>query len=78
VLSPVCQETVWEAFKIFWGRLPEQEEYQSWMSQCQDAAVSAQDIGRYFSQSREHQALVKSVSVCCFSPHVCFIEKNNK
>ncbi|CAL8341653.1 unnamed protein product [Boreogadus saida] len=56
----VCQETVWEAFKIFWGRLPEQEEYQSWMSQCQDAAVSAQDIGRYFSQSREHQALVKS------------------
>ncbi|CAL8266445.1 unnamed protein product [Lota lota] len=58
----VCQETVWEAFKIFWGRLPEQEEYQSWMSQCQDAAVSAHDIGRYFSQSREHQALVKSLS----------------
>ncbi|KAJ3592308.1 hypothetical protein NHX12_007436 [Muraenolepis orangiensis] len=58
----VCQETVWEAFKIFWDRLPEQEEYQGWMSQCQEAAVSAQDIGRYFSQSSEHRALVGSLN----------------
>uniref|UniRef100_A0A665V686 Interphotoreceptor matrix proteoglycan 2 n=1 Tax=Echeneis naucrates TaxID=173247 RepID=A0A665V686_ECHNA len=57
----VCQETIWEAFKIFWDRLPEQEEYQSWMSQCQEGTVSAQDIGSYFSQSEEHQALVKKV-----------------
>ncbi|GAA6227348.1 interphotoreceptor matrix proteoglycan 2 [Lates japonicus] len=55
----VCQETIWEAFKIFWDRLPEQEEYQSWMSQCQEGKVTAQDIGSYFSQSDEHQALVK-------------------
>ncbi|XP_071329869.1 interphotoreceptor matrix proteoglycan 2 [Trachinotus anak] len=55
----VCQETIWEAFKIFWDRLPEQEEYQSWMSQCQEGTVTAQDIGSYFSQSEEHQALVK-------------------
>ncbi|XP_035533011.1 interphotoreceptor matrix proteoglycan 2 [Morone saxatilis] len=55
----VCQETIWEAFKIFWDRLPEQEEYQSWMSQCQEGTVTAQDIGTYFSQSEEHQALVK-------------------
>uniref|UniRef100_A0A4W6D9K5 Interphotoreceptor matrix proteoglycan 2 n=1 Tax=Lates calcarifer TaxID=8187 RepID=A0A4W6D9K5_LATCA len=57
----VCQETIWEAFKIFWDRLPEQEEYQSWMSQCQEGKVTAQDIGSYFSQSDEHQALVKKL-----------------
>lgn len=57
----MCQETIWEAFKIFWDRLPEQEEYQSWMSKCQESAVTAQDIGIYFSQSDEHQALVKKV-----------------
>lgn len=62
-ICPVCQETIWEAFKIFWDRLPEQEEYQSWMNKCQEATVTAQDIGRYFSQSDEHQALVKKVRV---------------
>uniref|UniRef100_A0A671V359 Interphotoreceptor matrix proteoglycan 2 n=1 Tax=Sparus aurata TaxID=8175 RepID=A0A671V359_SPAAU len=56
----VCQETVWEAFKIFWDRLPEQEEYQSWMNKCQEG-ITAQDIGSYFSQSEEHDALVKKV-----------------
>ncbi|KAM9851219.1 interphotoreceptor matrix proteoglycan 2 [Aulostomus maculatus] len=55
----VCQETIWEAFKIFWDRLPEQEEYQSWMNQCQQGTVTAQNIGSYFSQSEEHQALIK-------------------
>ncbi|XP_053296297.1 interphotoreceptor matrix proteoglycan 2 [Pleuronectes platessa] len=55
----VCQETVWEAFKIFWDRLPEQEEYQSWMSQCQEGTVTAQNVGSYFSQSEEHETLVK-------------------
>ncbi|XP_008280754.1 interphotoreceptor matrix proteoglycan 2 [Stegastes partitus] len=55
----VCQETIWEAFKIFWDRLPEQEEYQSWMNQCQEGLVTAKDIGSYFSQSEEHQTLVK-------------------
>ncbi|XP_077436521.1 interphotoreceptor matrix proteoglycan 2 isoform X2 [Vanacampus margaritifer] len=55
----VCQETVWEAFKIFWDRLPEQEEYQSWMNQCQEGVVTARDIGTYFSQSEEHQGVVK-------------------
>ncbi|XP_037646066.1 interphotoreceptor matrix proteoglycan 2 [Sebastes umbrosus] len=55
----VCQETIWEAFKIFWDRLPEQEEYQSWMSKCQEGTVTAQDIGSFFSQSEEHHALVE-------------------
>lgn len=61
-ILPVCQETIWEAFKIFWDRLPEQEEYQSWMNQCQEGTVTAQDIGSYFSESEEHQTLVKKVS----------------
>ncbi|XP_063067938.1 interphotoreceptor matrix proteoglycan 2-like [Engraulis encrasicolus] len=55
----VCQETVWEAFKIFWDRLPERDEYQFWMEKCQDGTVNVQDIGRSFSQSPEHIALVQ-------------------
>ncbi|ROI57073.1 Interphotoreceptor matrix proteoglycan 2 [Anabarilius grahami] len=54
----VCQEVVWEAFKIFLERLPSQEEYQNWMSQCQTDRVSIREIGTYFSQSEEHLALV--------------------
>ncbi|XP_072300904.1 interphotoreceptor matrix proteoglycan 2 [Eucyclogobius newberryi] len=55
----VCQETIWEAFKIFWDRLPEQVEYESWMNKCQDGSITAHDVGNYFSHSDEHQALVK-------------------
>eukprot|EP00063_Salmo_salar_P054905 XP_014029740.1 PREDICTED: interphotoreceptor matrix proteoglycan 2 [Salmo salar] len=56
----VCQETVWEAFKIFWDRLPNQEEYQIWMSQCLDGTATALAMGNNFSQSKEHLALVES------------------
>uniref|UniRef100_A0A8C7J0B6 Interphotoreceptor matrix proteoglycan 2 n=1 Tax=Oncorhynchus kisutch TaxID=8019 RepID=A0A8C7J0B6_ONCKI len=55
----VCQETVWEAFKIFWDRLPNQEEYQTWMSQCLDGTATALAMGKNFSQSKEHLALKK-------------------
>ncbi|KAF7215509.1 interphotoreceptor matrix proteoglycan 2-like, partial [Nothobranchius furzeri] len=58
----VCQETIWEAFKIFWDRVPKQEEYQRWMNHCQEGTLTAQDISTYFSQSEEHQALVKQVN----------------
>ncbi|XP_016383224.1 interphotoreceptor matrix proteoglycan 2-like isoform X2 [Sinocyclocheilus rhinocerous] len=54
----VCQEIVWEAFKIFLDRLPNQEEYKSWMSQCQTERVSIQEIDSAFSQSEEHLALI--------------------
>ncbi|XP_051566248.1 interphotoreceptor matrix proteoglycan 2-like [Myxocyprinus asiaticus] len=54
----VCQETMWEAFQIFWDRLPNQNEYQSWMSPCQAGTVTIQEIGSAFSQSEEHLALV--------------------
>ncbi|KAM7375609.1 hypothetical protein PAMA_014626 [Pampus argenteus] len=56
----VCQETVWEAFKIFWDRLPEREEYQDWVSRCMDGTVSVMEIGRFFSQSEEHLSLIRS------------------
>ncbi|XP_048090152.1 interphotoreceptor matrix proteoglycan 2-like isoform X1 [Alosa alosa] len=56
----VCQETVWEAFKIFWDRLPERDEYQVWMDRCQDGSASVFDIGRGFSQSEEHLTLVQN------------------
>ncbi|TRY92923.1 hypothetical protein DNTS_024361 [Danionella cerebrum] len=56
----VCQETIWEAFKIFWDRLPEKDEYQSWMTKCQNSTVSVFDIGQSFSQSPEHLALISS------------------
>ncbi|KTF85765.1 hypothetical protein cypCar_00036656, partial [Cyprinus carpio] len=58
--TSVCQETVWEAFKIFWDRLPEKEEYLIWMRKCQNSSVSVFDIGRSFSQSAEHLALISS------------------
>ncbi|XP_035989706.1 titin homolog isoform X2 [Fundulus heteroclitus] len=56
----VCQETVWEAFKIFWDRLPDRDEYQAWVNRCIDGSVSIQDIGSFFSQSEEHRSLVRS------------------
>ena len=59
----VCQETVWEAFKIFWDRLPERDEYQDWVGRCMDGSVSVTDIGRFFSQSEEHISFIRSVSV---------------
>ncbi|CAN9498290.1 unnamed protein product [Ophioblennius macclurei] len=55
----VCQETVWEAFKIFWDRLPERDEYQVWVSRCLDESVSISDIGNFFSRSEEHQNLIR-------------------
>ncbi|XP_037318889.2 interphotoreceptor matrix proteoglycan 2-like [Pungitius pungitius] len=55
----VCQEMVWEAFKVFWDRLPERVEYQNWVGRCVHESVSAKEIGRFFSQSEEHVRLVR-------------------
>ncbi|NWS69365.1 IMPG2 protein, partial [Crotophaga sulcirostris] len=54
----VCQETVWEVFKTFWDRLPEREEYHTWMSLCEEGAMSTFEIGTNFSQSEEHRSLI--------------------
>ncbi|XP_053085246.1 interphotoreceptor matrix proteoglycan 2 [Pangasianodon hypophthalmus] len=56
----VCQETVWEAFKIFWDRLPKRDEYQLWINRCQNGSINVFDIGRSFSQSPEHLAIITS------------------
>ncbi|XP_039390263.1 interphotoreceptor matrix proteoglycan 2 [Mauremys reevesii] len=55
----VCQEAVWEVFKTFWDRLPAHEEYQYWMSLCEEGTMSVFEMGTNFSQSEEHQSLIK-------------------
>ncbi|NXW02742.1 IMPG2 protein, partial [Fregetta grallaria] len=57
----VCQETVWEVFKTFWDRLPEREEYHSWMSLCEEGTMTTFEIGTNFSQSEEHRSLIVKV-----------------
>uniref|UniRef100_A0A8C8AJ79 Interphotoreceptor matrix proteoglycan 2 n=1 Tax=Otus sunia TaxID=257818 RepID=A0A8C8AJ79_9STRI len=64
----VCQETVWEVFKIFWDRLPEREEYRTWMSLCEEGMMSIFEIGTNFSQSEEHRSLIVKVSVSSGTP----------
>ncbi|NWV00467.1 IMPG2 protein, partial [Upupa epops] len=54
----VCQETVWEVFKTFWDRLPEREEYHTWMSLCEGGTMSIYEMGTNFSQSEEHRSLI--------------------
>ncbi|XP_068016806.1 interphotoreceptor matrix proteoglycan 2 isoform X4 [Melanerpes formicivorus] len=54
----VCQETVWEVFKTFWDRLPEREEYHTWMSLCEEGTMSIFEMGMNFSQSEEHRSLI--------------------
>lgn len=66
LFASVCQEVVWEAFKIFLERLPNQEEYQNWMNQCQTDGVSIGEIGTAFSQSEEHITLVQRVCSIIF------------
>uniref|UniRef100_A0A8C3GDD1 Interphotoreceptor matrix proteoglycan 2 n=1 Tax=Cairina moschata TaxID=8855 RepID=A0A8C3GDD1_CAIMO len=62
----VCQETVWEVFKTFWDRLPEREEYHTWMSLCEEGTMSIFEMGRNFSQSEEHRSLIVKVGA---APH---------
>ncbi|NXE61277.1 IMPG2 protein, partial [Calcarius ornatus] len=62
----VCQETVWEVFKTFWDRLPEREEYNTWMSLCEEGTMNIFEMGANFSQSEEHRSLIVKVgaAVC--------------
>uniref|UniRef100_H3A317 Interphotoreceptor matrix proteoglycan 2 n=1 Tax=Latimeria chalumnae TaxID=7897 RepID=H3A317_LATCH len=63
----VCQEAVWEAFKIFWDRLPEREEYHSWMKMCEEEISNVFDIGTNFSSSEEHLSLIQKVKQVTYS-----------
>ncbi|KAJ1058467.1 hypothetical protein K5549_008587 [Capra hircus] len=58
----VCQEVVWEAYRIFLDRLPEPGEYQDWVSICQQETFCLFDIGKNFSSSQEHLDLLQQVS----------------
>ncbi|CAL8312502.1 unnamed protein product [Boreogadus saida] len=55
----VCQEAVWEAFRIFLDRIPGTVEYQRWVGVCQDEALCISDLGRNFSASEEHMDMIK-------------------
>uniref|UniRef100_A0A8C2UKE7 Interphotoreceptor matrix proteoglycan 1 n=1 Tax=Chinchilla lanigera TaxID=34839 RepID=A0A8C2UKE7_CHILA len=59
----VCQEAVWEAYRVFLDRIPDTGEYQDWVSTCQQETFCLFDIGRNFSSSQEHLDLVQQVSL---------------
>ncbi|XP_061089993.1 interphotoreceptor matrix proteoglycan 1 [Conger conger] len=54
----VCQEAVWEAFRVFLDRLPSNEEYQRWVFTCQHEPLCLDDLARNFSHSQEHIDMV--------------------
>ncbi|KAI1895796.1 hypothetical protein AGOR_G00110460 [Albula goreensis] len=54
----VCQEAVWEAFRVFLDRLPSNEEYQTWVAACQHQPLCVDDLARNFSHSQEHIDMV--------------------
>ncbi|XP_060092257.1 interphotoreceptor matrix proteoglycan 1 [Heteronotia binoei] len=55
----VCQEAVWEAFRIFLDRIPDAAEYQNWVAACQRETFCIFDIGKNFSNSQEHLEIVQ-------------------
>lgn len=75
-LSSVCQEAIWEAFRIFLDRVPNSEEYRAWVYTCQHENLCMDDLAQNFSSSQEHHELVARVSPAqthhnIFTP-VCF------
>ncbi|NXE87471.1 IMPG1 protein, partial [Menura novaehollandiae] len=57
----VCQEAVWEAFRIFLDRIPDTSEYQNWVTACQRETFCIFDIGKNFSNSQEHLEIIQRV-----------------
>ncbi|XP_027708707.1 interphotoreceptor matrix proteoglycan 1 [Vombatus ursinus] len=55
----VCQEAVWEAYRIFLDRIPDTSEYQNWVSACQRETYCIFDIGETFINSQELQELLQ-------------------
>ncbi|XP_077586795.1 interphotoreceptor matrix proteoglycan 1 isoform X2 [Stigmatopora nigra] len=54
----VCQEAIWEAFRIFLDRVPNTEEYRSWVYSCQHENLCMDDLAQNFSSSQEHLEMV--------------------
>ncbi|XP_071998186.1 interphotoreceptor matrix proteoglycan 1 isoform X2 [Engystomops pustulosus] len=55
----VCQEAVWEAFRIFMDRIPQTTEYQTWVDACQQESFCLFDIGKNFSTSQGHLDIIQ-------------------
>ncbi|XP_074718004.1 interphotoreceptor matrix proteoglycan 1 isoform X2 [Strix uralensis] len=55
----VCQEAVWEAFRIFLDRIPDTSEYQNWVTACQRETFCIFDIAKNFSNSQEHLEIIQ-------------------
>uniref|UniRef100_A0A8D2LZL5 Interphotoreceptor matrix proteoglycan 1 n=1 Tax=Varanus komodoensis TaxID=61221 RepID=A0A8D2LZL5_VARKO len=73
----VCQEAVWEAFRIFLDRIPDATEYQNWVTACQRETFCIFDIGKNFSNSQEHLEIIqreisteKTTHLGCFPPKI--------
>ncbi|XP_067338920.1 interphotoreceptor matrix proteoglycan 1 [Channa argus] len=54
----VCQEAVWEAFRIFFDRIPGTAEYQRWVHTCQRESLCISDLAKNFSSSEEHVSMI--------------------
>ncbi|KAF7201715.1 interphotoreceptor matrix proteoglycan 1 isoform X2 [Nothobranchius furzeri] len=54
----VCQEAIWEAFRIFLDRVPDPEEYRTWVYTCQHENLCMDDLAQNFSSSQEHLEMV--------------------
>ncbi|XP_044022490.1 interphotoreceptor matrix proteoglycan 1 isoform X2 [Siniperca chuatsi] len=54
----VCQEAIWEAFRIFLDRVPNSEEYRAWVFTCQHENLCMDDLAQNFSSSQEHLDMV--------------------
>ncbi|MEQ2293161.1 hypothetical protein AMECASPLE_030435, partial [Ameca splendens] len=57
--STLCQEAVWEAFRIFLDRIPGTSEYQTWVHACQQESLCISDIAKNFSRSEEHISIIQ-------------------
>ncbi|XP_053736551.1 interphotoreceptor matrix proteoglycan 1 isoform X2 [Synchiropus splendidus] len=55
----VCQEAVWEAFRIFLDRIPGTSEYQRWVHACQQESLCISDLAKNFSSSEEHRTMIQ-------------------
>ncbi|KAM3871236.1 interphotoreceptor matrix proteoglycan 1 [Diretmus argenteus] len=54
----VCQEAIWEAFRVFLDRVPNSEEYSAWLYTCQHENLCMDDLALNFSSSQEHLDMV--------------------
>ncbi|KAL0969388.1 hypothetical protein UPYG_G00226790 [Umbra pygmaea] len=54
----VCQEAIWEAFRIFLDRVPNSEEYKHWTYACQHGSLCLDEVAMNFSRTQEHIDMV--------------------